>query len=184
MEAVDFDFDIDLLLSEAPGPGTSSSSSPDSAETLEEQHVPVRVVESEEFRERRWSFSSMLLWTRKSEPETGFGSEESDLDLAGHPSLLDSSADPGPPRLSQPSSLLSAQRAEALRRHFPLLLRFSPWTLRYSLLLHGADPLSFFKLTQSARYSLVIVHTDSDEVLGGFASEKWTPAKEFCECRL
>ena len=175
MEAVDFDFDIDLLLSDAPEPMSLPSCGSEDAEASEEIVVPVRVIESESLPERRWSFTSLLLWTRKAAPEESEdGLEESDsFDL--------SATDPGPPRLSQPSSLLSVQKAAELRRYFPLLLRYSPWTLRYSVLLHGADNLSFFKLTQSALYTLVIIQTDSDEVLGGFASSQWTPAKEFCK---
>ena len=181
MEAVDFDFDIDLLLSDELKAGDPSSVDSETVEIF----APVRVIESAEMLPKcRWSFSSLLLWTRSSAPDEAEGEGSKDSDDDSHLSLSDPyAADPGPPRLSHPSALLSAKQAEVLSRVFPLLHRYSPWTMRYSVLLHGADLVSFFKLTQSARYTLLLIQTDTEEVLGGFASTPWTPAKEFCKYR-
>ena len=184
MELVDFDFNIEDLLVPQVGDVTDTVA-------IGGEIALGRVEETADtYRKRRWSFASMLRWTGRS-PSAGSDQEAAEMDPteravspgSSGDSLLREDAAIGSalPSLTSLSSVLSPRRVEALRRHFPLLLRYNSWQLLYSLLQHGADSVSFFKLTKGASYSLLVIQTEEGEVVGGFATTGWTPAKEFCE---
>lgn len=71
------------------------------------------------------------------------------------------------------SAILTSAHLSTLTASLPMQLLLSKLRLLYSIADHGADILSFYKLTKGATHSLLVVQTDGGEVFGGFAAEPW-----------
>lgn len=55
----------------------------------------------------------------------------------------------------------------------PLRSQGHDWRLCYSLLEHGVSLDTFFARTRGAATTVVVVRTDSDDVIGAYCSEAW-----------
>lgn len=96
------------------------------------------------------------------------------------PSTLHLSPEPPPVLFIGPkSTILTDSHIRSIAVNLPLKLQFSKWRLIYSVLSHGADIISFYKLTKGINHSLVVVNTLQNEVFGGFVAEPWKNSLDY-----
>ena len=74
--------------------------------------------------------------------------------------------------------ILSHEQMQQLREHLPYKLRDNLWERCFAIGLHGDSFISLLQKCAPHKYTVVVIRTVTGEILGGFASERWSVRDE------
>ena len=83
------------------------------------------------------------------------------------------------PRLSEESSILTADQVTALASAVPARYRLSDWTLQYSMGRHGISLQTMYRRGAGSAPTILVVRDTMGYVFGCYTSESWRVAPRY-----